>query len=358
MEEAEEARGERLSARSPPTRPSDQVNYWEEEERIETLMGLCFDDGVYPTELDPGEMSVQGREVKFKLNTSLEEIKVKWLKERTVSVIFKENARFLSRSVKDDTIHAFENGWVLRSDNFPTETRRGRVKIEGPNALSYVAKSREVVTYMIHEGGVEIPVRTARYKIQFKPWMTKAEFRELRQQEDDRTFWVVAIQIPLDDMPFIFTQIQRAIGRIILAHRPDTDPPRPALVNTHFDIEPEARGNMKDKLWITTSNGDEQEVKLACSTAPKCQISKQFFHVAADCRRNRGRQSSGGGGAFNAPLQQPAQSEASKRGGQRPSYHGPLGPQPPQRIPTGGVDPVGFSIAAMNLFSLQEATGG
>ncbi|GBG90486.1 hypothetical protein CBR_g50832 [Chara braunii] len=249
MEEGEERPNSREGARSPPPVPPEhQQDYWADEDRIRSLLTLCYDDGVFPTDLDPGEMTVRGREASFTLNTSLDEIKVKWLKERTVSVIFKENARFLPKKIKDDTIRAYEDGWILGSTTFPTETRRGRVKVEGPNPVLYVAKSREVAAYMIDEGGADITVRNETYKILFKPWMTRAEFRELRRLEDDRTFWVIAVQIPLDDMSFIYAQIEKAIDTILLAHPPDVDPARPTLVNAKFDVDPDARGNMKDKL--------------------------------------------------------------------------------------------------------------
>ncbi|GBG83591.1 hypothetical protein CBR_g37312 [Chara braunii] len=295
MEDADADGRVRMEAQSPPPGPSEQINYWEEEDRIRGLLTLCFDDGVYPTNLDPGEMSVQGREVKFTLNTSLDEIKIKWLKERTVLVIFKDNSRFMPKKVKDDIIRAFEDSRIIGSERFPLEVRRGRVKIEGPNALS-----REVAEFMLSEGGVEIPIRNVNYKILFKPWMTKAEFKELRRQEDERTFWVMAIQIPLDDMSFIYSQIERAIGKIVLAHPPDRDVTRPAQVNAKFDIVPKARSNMKDKLWVITSKGDELEVKLACSSTPKCRICKQFFHTESECRRNERPQNREGGVNNNA----------------------------------------------------------
>ncbi|GBG81983.1 hypothetical protein CBR_g34163 [Chara braunii] len=209
MEEGEDAGGNRAGARPPPG-PPEQTDFWEDEDRIRSLMSMCYDDGVYPTDLDHEEMQIQGREVSFKLNTSLDEIKVKWLKERMVSVIFKENARFLAQKVKDDIIRALEDRWVLGSERFTAEARRGRIKIEGPYALSYVAKSREVVAFMISEGGVDIPLRNVEYKVQFKPWMTKAEFKDLRRQEDKRTFWVLAIQVPLD----VYAQIQKAMARL------------------------------------------------------------------------------------------------------------------------------------------------
>ncbi|GBG78278.1 hypothetical protein CBR_g26309 [Chara braunii] len=260
-----------------PPGPMEEQPHCEDEDRIRVLLALCYDDGVYPTDLDPGEMTTEGREVTFTLNTSLDTIKVRWLKEITVSVIFKDNARFLPRKVKDDTIRAFENGWIIGTERFAAKSRRGRVKIEGPNALSYVAKSRQVAEFMIKEGGVDIPLGTKIYKVLFKPWMTRAEFRDLRRQEYERTFWVVAVQIPLDDMPFIYAQVEKAIGRIIQAYPPDADPQRPALVNTKFDIDPEARGNMKDKICIKTSTEDLIEVKLACSTTTKCRGADNSF---------------------------------------------------------------------------------
>ncbi|GBG68192.1 hypothetical protein CBR_g2744 [Chara braunii] len=331
MDEGEDRPNSREGARSPPPAPAErQQSYWEDEDRIRSLLPMCFDDGVYPMNLDPREMTVQGREASFTLNTSLDEIKVKWLKERTVSVIFKENARFLPKKVKDDTIKAYEDGWILGSNMFPMETRRGRVKVEGPNALSYVAKSREVATYMIDEGGAEITLRNVTYKIPFKPWMTRAEFRYLRRAEDERTFWVIAVQVPLDDMPFIYSQVERAIDTILYAHPLDADPERPALVNARFDLDPDARGNMKDKLWINTSTGDRLEVRLAMATTLKCRRCR--FHEEADCRRgNRHAEARGGDNLFQAD---PAASTTNQnsRGGRtqsRQPYQGTSRPDHP-----------------------------
>ncbi|GBG79396.1 hypothetical protein CBR_g29545 [Chara braunii] len=86
--------------------------------------------------------------------------------------------------------------------------------------------------------------------------MTRAEFRELRKQEEDRVFWVIALQVPLDDMPFIYAQMEKAVGKITLSHPTDADPMRPALVNARFDLVPEARSNMKDVLCIEMPRGD------------------------------------------------------------------------------------------------------
>ncbi|GBG91676.1 hypothetical protein CBR_g53489 [Chara braunii] len=223
-------------------------------------------------------MVVEGQEVRFKLKTSLDDIKVKWLKERTVTVIYKDAARSLPKNVKDDLVRAFEDGWVLGNEDFSENSRRGRIKIEGPGVASYVAKAREIAEFMISEGQVEVPMGdSSTYKILFKPWMTWAN-----------TFWVIATQVPLDDMPFIYAQIEKAIGKIILAHPTDADPSRPALVNARFELDPDSRANMKDVIWVETAKGDVLEIRLATSDTMKCNECKQFFHQEQDCRR-RGR---------------------------------------------------------------------
>ncbi|GBG86715.1 hypothetical protein CBR_g41779 [Chara braunii] len=146
---------------------------------------MCFDDGVYPTEIDPGKMAVEGREVRFKLNTSLDDIKVKWLKERTVTVIHKDAARFLPKNIKDDLERTFEDGWIIGNEDLQQNQRRGRIKIEGLGVASYVAKAKEAVKYMISEQLVDVTLGNTSYTILFKPWMTRAQFRELRKQEED-----------------------------------------------------------------------------------------------------------------------------------------------------------------------------
>ncbi|GBG84549.1 hypothetical protein CBR_g38831 [Chara braunii] len=320
---------------------------------------MCFDDGVYPTEIDPGEMVVQGREVRFKLNTSLDEIEVKWPKERTVMVIYKEAARFLAKNIKDDLARAFEDGWIVGNSDLQENTRRGRLKIEGPGVASYVARAREVAEYMKTEGQVEITLGADTYKILFKPWMTRAEFRELRRQEEDKMFWVMALQVPLDDMPFIYAQIERVIGKIILAHPTDADPSRPALVNGRFDLELEARSNMKEVLWVETAKGDVLEIKLACSETLKCRKCRQFFHTEQDCRRGGGTRFRGGGTAqsgFNQTQQQ-APAGSSNGGNQGLGYQGPLGPRPGTLGQNGGATHPG-QVCINPTFSPQGTGGG
>ncbi|GBG76280.1 hypothetical protein CBR_g22028 [Chara braunii] len=276
-------------------------------------------------------MVVDGREVRFRLNTSLDEIKVKWLKERTVTVIYKDAARLLPKKLKDDLVRAFEDGWVIGNESLGGILRSGRIKIEGPGVASYVAKAREVAKFMLAEGQLEVTLGGIPYKVIFKPWMTRAEFKELRRREEESTFWVIALQIPLDDMPFIYAQIKKAIGKIIRAHPTDVDPDRPALVNARFDIDLEARANMKDVIWVETSKGDELEIRLASAGTLKCSKCRQFFHSEQDCRRGvrERNQDTGAGGATSQSQHQHA-GAASSQGWQ-------MGPAPMDWLLANGV---------------------
>ncbi|GBG83215.1 hypothetical protein CBR_g36829 [Chara braunii] len=237
--------------------------------------------------------------------------------------------------------------------------RRGRVKIEGPGVASYVAKTREAAQFMLLEGQVEVSLGTETYRLLFKPWMTRAEFRDLRRQEDENVFWVIALQIPLDVMPFIYAQIEKVIGKIVLAHPTDADPARPALVNAKFDLEPEARANMKDVLWIETSKGDTLEVRLASSGTPKCRKCRQFFHTEDECRRGvrSGFQGAPGRAGASSSQAQGYQHQPAASVPRQGSYQGSLAPSAPNQVPPAGGLQGGF-MRNNPMFSPGTGGGG
>ncbi|GBG78190.1 hypothetical protein CBR_g26223 [Chara braunii] len=307
--------------RSPPA-PNESE---EDNVRLRELARRCYEDGVMPTGIDPGEMSGEGREVRFKVNRNIDQVKIAWLKEHTVTIIFRDGARFLSRKVKEDIMRAFEDekvaGGALDAQTFS----RGRVKIESPNVLSYVAKSSAIATFFILKGRDELTIGTNRYVLEFKPWLTKAQLRAQRLEEDDSVFWVTAVQVPLDAFFYLQAQIARAIGPILRTHPVEQDCQKPALINVKFDIDPSTKDNMKDKIWMETCEGDELEVRLASAGTPRCRTCKAFFHSDAECRRN---QQQGHGSQY----QQGQASSAS-----RPQYQGVMRPMGGQGAPGGAV---------------------
>ncbi|GBG84184.1 hypothetical protein CBR_g38157 [Chara braunii] len=308
--------GTGMANRSPPPDPG---GHEEDDARVRELLRLCYEDGILPRDIDPGEVMVQGRNVRFKVKDSIDRLKVQWLKERTITVIFRDAARFLSRNVKEDLIRAYEDEKV-QTGEFGEGFSRGRVKMESLNVASYVAKSTTIFAWLVEKQSAEVVLGGDMYRMEFKPWLTKEQLREQRRLEDLSTFWVVAVQVPLDAMFYLEAHITRAIGPVILTHPPERDRLKPALVNIKFDLDPEARPNMKDSITVDTFEDDELEVRLASSDTPRCRKCRAFFHTTDECTRGgRFRQQQGGVGS------QGGRDEAAQEASSRQIYYGLLG---------------------------------
>ncbi|GBG41381.1 hypothetical protein CBR_g83437 [Chara braunii] len=170
-----------------------------EEDRIRILIAKCYEDGVFPERMRHGEFVVENGIQVFKVNPQIDQLTTAWLKERTVTVVFQGAARDLSVKTREDLIRAYENGW-FRSRTFSRGFKRGRVHGEGANVMSYVAKSREVAQWLVAKGEDVVVIRGVEYKMLFKPWLTRAELEDRRRQEEETTFWVTAIRVPLRTM--------------------------------------------------------------------------------------------------------------------------------------------------------------
>ncbi|GBG89757.1 hypothetical protein CBR_g49609 [Chara braunii] len=259
-------------------------DYRLEEERAREMIRVCYEEGILPTDIDPGEIEVTGREVKFILNTTLDEINIKWLKERTVTVIFRDDAHFLPKKVKEDVVRAYEDVWMW-DETFGQEFKRERIKAESPNVVSYVPRAQAISGWMLNKKTDYIDLAGTTYRTEFKPWLTRAEIEDWRQLIDQGTFWVVAVGVPLDGMPFLHVHVEKAIGKVLMQHKPEADESDPKLVNLRFDIEPASRENMKDKIFVQTCQGDVLEVKLANADSAWCKRCLTFFHTELTCGR-------------------------------------------------------------------------
>ncbi|GBG87689.1 hypothetical protein CBR_g45843 [Chara braunii] len=170
-----------------------------EEDRIRILIAKCYEDVVFPENLRHGEFVIENGTRIFKVNTQIDKLTTTWLKERTVIVIFQGEARDLPMRTREDLIRAYENGWQ-RKKTFTRGFKRGRVHGEGPNVLSYVAKSREVAQWLVAKADDVVVIRGVEYKMLFKAWMTRAELEEQRRRDDETKFWVVALRVLLRAM--------------------------------------------------------------------------------------------------------------------------------------------------------------
>ncbi|GBG81843.1 hypothetical protein CBR_g34025 [Chara braunii] len=268
--------------RSPP--PS-QTNYWAEEERVREMLSKCFDAGLLPSGWDIGEMKVEGTKAHFTLNPSRDEIKVKWLKERTVTVIFQEGSKNLPKKMKDDVIRAYENIWMGEARFDPTVTR-GRVCIESSNVLSYVAKDRRVVEWMLEEKEVRVSLRGRWHRISFKPWMTKIEIQEAKWEAAIDYFWIRILDVPIDTYCYLEAAVEQSIGQMKV-YASERDARTPQLINVRIDIDVAHLPRFKETISFALFQGQLMELKVANALTPWCSKCRRYFHLADDCTRQR-----------------------------------------------------------------------
>ncbi|GBG75962.1 hypothetical protein CBR_g21204 [Chara braunii] len=271
--------------RSPPPAFTD---YSRDEPRIRHMMEMCYDMGVMPPDIDVGEMREDGCKVTFILNSTIDEIKLRWLKERSVTVIFQDGSKNLPKRVKEEVIRAYEDTWV-RERLFDSAISRGRVKMESANVLTYIAKDARVATWKKEKEIDKILLRRKWHTIAFKPWLTKTELEEERRQEQQKYFWIPCIDVPVDAYCYLHSAASRSIGEVHRVYPPERDSQKPQLINVRLDIVAEARENIKDSLSFVTCQQQEITVAVATALTPWCDTCRIFFHLPATCPRNRSR---------------------------------------------------------------------
>ncbi|GBG91103.1 hypothetical protein CBR_g51906 [Chara braunii] len=186
------------------------------------------------------QVIIDNKGKRFKVNESLDAIKERWLKERTVIVVFQEEAQNLTRGVKEDLIRVCEDGWMVRR-LFNPEVRRGRVTFEGANVISYVAKAPEVVARMVQKASTKLTMRDIDYPVVFKSWMLKSDVKELtnRLKEAGTYFWMVALRVPLEAFYYLASTVEALIGGVKHMHPSEVDRSRLKMMNVKFDMEPQ-----------------------------------------------------------------------------------------------------------------------
>ncbi|GBG60070.1 hypothetical protein CBR_g401 [Chara braunii] len=205
-------------------------------------------------------------------------LKEKWLKERTVIFIFQEEAKDLTRGVKEDLIRAYEDGWTARR-LFNPELRRGRVKFEGPNVVSYVAKAVEGANWLAQKGTITLNLRGKDYTVTLKPWMMKQELKEVKLREAETNFWIVALRVPLEAMYYVASAAEGLIGGVKFMHPPEADRSKPKLVNMKLDMEPQARFRVEDHLLIESPKGGVWKVEVATPFSDWCRNADVLFQA-------------------------------------------------------------------------------
>ncbi|GBG85455.1 hypothetical protein CBR_g40097 [Chara braunii] len=269
--------GEQGNERNPPGAEVQMS----EEDRIRLLIAKCYDDGVFPERLKHGEFVIDNEIRVFKVNPQLDRLTTAWLKERTVTVILQGVAHNLPARLREDLIRVYENGWS-RQRTFARGFKRGRVHGEGPNVMSYVAKSREIAQWLVAKAEDVVVIRRNEYKLLFKPWMMRAELEERRRQEDETKFWVTTLRVPLRVMFHVPDLVQQVMGNIILQHPPKPDASRPKLMNLKFELPREAEERFEPTLPMKLVDGEIYNVEFVCKNTPWCTRYRWWFRTESD----------------------------------------------------------------------------
>ncbi|GBG90094.1 hypothetical protein CBR_g50187 [Chara braunii] len=247
----------------------------------------CYTLGVCPKNALLGEV-VEDREGKrFVVNEQVNAVKEAWLKEHTVIVTFQGEARQLSRQVKEDLVRAYEDGWGV-SKLFGPVVERGRVKFEGANVVSYVAHSKDIASWLLRQQELKIKLKEGEeYVMTFKPWRPLQELKEIRLQEAETKFWIMALGVPLDAYFYLHSAVQGVFGEVLLMHAPEHDSSRPKLMNIKFDMALETRDKVDDVLTIQSPTGERWKVEIASPYTDWCRRCRWYFHSEENCPRAR-----------------------------------------------------------------------
>ncbi|GBG61726.1 hypothetical protein CBR_g23241 [Chara braunii] len=164
---------------APPANPSGA----EDPNRIKMLLDLCFDDGLFPeSEIEFGVTEIIDGVGVLTLSEEVNMATINWLKARTVIVVFDEPAMSISVAQREQLIRIYEDAWYLEPTVNPSQ-KRGHTHGEGPNITCYIARNARIAEWMIMKSEDMIPTRNGAIKGIFKPWMTKQEIDEMRDND-------------------------------------------------------------------------------------------------------------------------------------------------------------------------------
>ncbi|GBG60947.1 hypothetical protein CBR_g16069 [Chara braunii] len=121
----------------------------------------------------------------------------------------------------------------------------------------------------------------------FKPWLPLQELKEIRLQEAETRFWIMALRVPLDAYYYLHSVVQGMFGEVRTMHPPEFDSSRPKLMNIKFDMAPEAREKLDDDLTIQAPSGERWKVDIATPYTDWCKKCRWYFHTEDNCPRVR-----------------------------------------------------------------------
>ncbi|GBG81593.1 hypothetical protein CBR_g32585 [Chara braunii] len=270
-----------------PGPPPQQGQRMSEEEaaRVRTLLGKCYDDDLFPEDIGREIGTVVHEDYSllalFILDDDIDDMIIDWLKAQTVIVLSMTQDQTLSLANREQLIRIYEDGWY-RDPNVNPSAKRGRTHGEGPNVMSYVARSTQIAQWLTTLGSVDIPCHGGTFKVLFKPWMTRAELEQMREQEQAARFRLIALRVPLVAMFSLMKAIQRTLGPVLKMHPPDKKEDEPMLGNVKIDCDPTVRNTYRDQLYIRSKDGADLKIRIASQDSPFCKKCLWWFHTEED----------------------------------------------------------------------------
>ncbi|GBG66302.1 hypothetical protein CBR_g58793 [Chara braunii] len=125
------------------------------------------------------------------------------------------------------------------------------------------------------------------YVVSFKPWLPLQELREVRLQEAEVKFWIMALRVPIDAYYYLRSAVQGIFGEVVQMYPPEYDRSRPKLMNVKLELSPDARHNVEDVLTIEGPTGEKWRVEIATPYTDWCRRCKWYFHTDSNCPRTR-----------------------------------------------------------------------
>ncbi|GBG68545.1 hypothetical protein CBR_g3089 [Chara braunii] len=269
-------------------------------DRLREAVGRCYAQGECPDDASLGEVIEDAEGKRFVVDGRVNAVKEEWLKDHTVIITFLGEARNLSRQIKEDLIRAYEDGWFAKK-LFGASAERGRVKFEGANVASYVARSEQIATWLLQQRELKIKLQeTEEYVVSFKPWLPLQELKEMKLQEAELKFWIIALRVPLDAYFYLRSAVQGVFGEVIEMHPPEYDRSRPRLMNVKLEMSPKVRGKIDDVLIIESPAGEKWRVEIASPYTNWCRRCRWYFHTEANCLRTRQGEEKGANAAVRS----------------------------------------------------------
>ncbi|GBG74022.1 hypothetical protein CBR_g17733 [Chara braunii] len=199
---------------------------------------------------------------------------------------------------------------------FDPEVRRDRVTFEGANAILYVAKAPEVAAWMVQKAAMKLTLRGIDYPVVFKPWMTKADLKELRLKEAETNFWIVALRVSLEAFYYLASAVEALIRGVRHMHPSEVDRSCPKLMNVKFDMEPQATYRVENTLAVESPKGEIWKVELATPYTEWCRRCRWYFHTEDTCPKSQ---------QADRPVRQWTRSRLPRQNGSGLAQGGPRG---------------------------------